>query len=236
MRRLEQFEHENPDKTAYVFVTSLPFHLDLSAPANLTAAPFGLGMPDFNRPGFNRLVDRWRDEQKHADAFGVAESCATYLKLPSTFDGGLPSEAFGRQSNRILIGETYEFDNGVATVTTVCVSEPEKMIYVGTADGQILRQPMTDAELADYRAHPEGYFGRLQSPNRKVTEPYELFKFFMDSYGSLTRYEILARFAGSPELPRLETLDLEQLRGEYCDALVWTSGMFKPRVSPSNAV
>jgi len=31
------------------------------------------------------------------------------LRFPSTFDGSLPSEAFGRQSSRVLIGETYFF-------------------------------------------------------------------------------------------------------------------------------
>jgi hypothetical protein len=231
-RRLLQFERENPDKAAYVFVTAMPFHLDLLAPAVLAASPLGIGMPDFNRPGMARLVDRWRQEQKHLDAFDIAESCSHYLRIPSTFDGGLPSESFGRQSNRIIIGETYAFETGVATVSTACVSEPEKAIYVGTTDGLLLRQPMTDADLADYRAHPEGYFGRVQSPNRKVNHPYELFQFFMDSYGNLAREEILQRFANSPELPRLEQLELSELRAEYCDAMVWASGMFKPMANP----
>jgi hypothetical protein len=65
-----------------------------------------------------------------------------------------------------------------------------------------------------------------------VNHPYELFQFFMDSYGNLAREEILQRFANSPELPRLEQLELSELRAEYCDAMVWASGMFKPMANP----
>lgn len=232
VRRLEAFERLNPAQRAYVFVTSTPFHLDLAAPAGLAVAAWGVGMPDFNRSGFARLADRWKQEQNHLDAFDVAAAWSKYLQLPATFDGRLPSESFGRESNRIIIGETYAFATGVATVSTACVSEPEKMIYVGTTDGQLLRQPMTEADLADYRAHPEGYFGRVQPPGKKVEHPYELFQFFMDSYGKLSREDILKRFAGSPELPRLEALSVENLRAEYCDAMVWASGMFKSTPPP----
>jgi hypothetical protein len=53
-RRLERYEQKelNEGETAYVFVTNLNFHRDLEGPAQLAVFPFGLGMPDFNRPGF----------------------------------------------------------------------------------------------------------------------------------------------------------------------------------------
>src|SRR5262245_19436311 len=64
--------------------------------------PFGLGMSDFNRPGMIRLSDAYRNKQKHIDAFEIGQAFLQYTNLPSTFDGSLPSEAFGGASNRVI--------------------------------------------------------------------------------------------------------------------------------------
>jgi hypothetical protein len=49
-------------------------------------------------------------------------------------------------------------------ITYVSVHESEKAAFIAVtaADGtsQILRQPMSDSELVDYKAHPEAYFGK----------------------------------------------------------------------------
>ena len=95
-----------------------------------------------------------------------------------------------------MIGETYLFEGVqnlsgsaegdlIATVTTATVSNSEKMVYIGVTDQNdrscILREPITDQQLADYRAHPEAYFGRLQQAGEEFSTPYELFEFFMES-------------------------------------------------------
>ena len=59
------------------------------------------------------------------------EAYKGYPKLPDTFDGSLPSEAFNDNPQYLKIGETYFFegvdDKGlVATVTSATVSETEK--------------------------------------------------------------------------------------------------------------
>ncbi len=131
-KRLEQYEaKELPEGTrAYVFVTNMSYHRDLHGPPVGSALPFGLGMPDFNRPGFMRLREGYARKQKHIHAHNIGEMFGKYLQFPQTFDGRLPSEAFGKSPGRVLIGETYRFGDGkggeiVGTVTTASVSEQE---------------------------------------------------------------------------------------------------------------
>jgi SEC-C motif len=70
IRRLERYEtNELPaGTTAYLFVANMAFHRGLNAAPQSVAVPFGLGMPDFNRPGMIRLSDAYRNKQKHIDA------------------------------------------------------------------------------------------------------------------------------------------------------------------------
>ena len=57
-KRLEQHEKKELPQgvSAYVFVTNFPFHRRLSEPASLVGVPYGLGIPDFNRPAVRRCV------------------------------------------------------------------------------------------------------------------------------------------------------------------------------------
>ena len=135
----------------------------------ISALPFGLGMPDFNRPGYFRLSEIYRQKQKHIDAHNIGEALQKYPCLPTTFDGRLPSEAFGRSSSRVIIGETPTLEDGtIGTVTTAMMSETEKRVYSGDSRGRIFSQPISEDELADYKAHPEAYFGRIQPVSKKI--------------------------------------------------------------------
>ena len=186
--RLEQYEaRELADGvTAYLMVTNMPFHRELDRPVVTAICPFGIGLPDFNRPGYYRLAASYRRRQRHIDAHKIAEALAAYPQLPSTFDGRLPSEAFGRGRERIAIGQTYFFDSigykgMAATVTSACVDEPNKRVVVAvTAEdgrGFTLSEPMTEEQLAEYKTCPETYFGKIVPVSKKATTPYELFGF-----------------------------------------------------------
>ena len=125
IRRLEQYEQKElpQDENAYLFVTNLPYHRLLNEetsnnPLALTALPFGIGIHDFNRPGYYRLSEAHRLKQKHIDAYDIGNSLQKYPQLPSTFDGSLPSETFYGANGRVLIGETCTFKD--ADGTTHC--------------------------------------------------------------------------------------------------------------------
>jgi hypothetical protein len=229
--RLEQYEAKELQAgvTAYVFVTNLPFHRMLKEHPVVTAIPLGLGMPDFNRPGFFRLSEVYRLRQKHIDAHHIGTALAKYAQLPSTFDGGLPSESFGGCASRVIIGETYFFENlgdggTVGTVTAATVNDQGTETYLGITDqngvGQILRKPMSEQELADYRAHPDAYFGRVQPVQKEVTDRYELFEWFMECHKGLSRQTLLERLAAAPNFDALESLDDGELLAAYCEGWV----------------
>jgi hypothetical protein len=182
-------------------------------------------LPDFNRPGYYRLAETYRSRQRHIDAYKVAEAFAAYPQLPSTFDGRLPSEAFGRGRERITIGQTYFFEDigekgMVATVTSACVDEVNKRVVVGTDGGHLLTEPMTDEQFAEYKAYPEAYFGKIMSVSKKVTTPYELFEFWLESHKHLPREQLLTQLAAHPNIEALRMMSTEDLLVEYAEAMV----------------
>jgi hypothetical protein len=191
--------------------------------------PFGLGLPDFNRPGYYRLAETYRRNRRHIDALKIGEALAAYPQLPSTFDGRLPSEVFGRGQERIAIGQTYFFDSigekGMpATVTAASVDEVNKQVVVGvTALGggsYLLAEPMTDEQLTEYKAYPEAYFGKVMPVSKKVTTPYELFEFWLESHKNLSRGQLLIQLARHPNIEALRSMSTEDLLVEYAEGMV----------------
>jgi hypothetical protein len=165
--RLERYEAGEmaAGVTGYLMITNMSFHRELNRPGATAICQFGIGIPDFNRPGYYRLAGTCRSRQRHIDADRVAEALAAYPQLPSTFDGRLPSEAFGRGRERITIGQTCCFEDigekgMVATVTSACIDDVNKRVVIGTDGGHFLTEPMTDEQLAEYKAYPETYFGK----------------------------------------------------------------------------
>jgi hypothetical protein len=225
--RLERYEEKELDagKKAYVFVTNVGFHRKLDAIPQPAAAPFGLGLPDFNRPGYYRLSEIYRKKQLHIDAFEIGDAFLQYSKFPNSFDGSLPSEIAGRKSERIIIGETYFFEDAapgglLATVTTAFVNEEQKKVFIGTNTGHILTESMNDTDLADFKAHPDAYFGRIVPIQKNITDPYELFEWFMDAQKGMSRESLLKQFADAPNIEEIKQLSDKDLLAEYCELLV----------------
>jgi hypothetical protein len=244
-KRLEQYEAKETvaGTQAYVFVTNMSYHRNLDELPAGSALPFGLGMPDFNRPGYLRLREGHALKMKHIDAHHIGEMFGKYLQFPQTFDGGLPSEAFGQGTGRVLIGETYRFGDGnggeiVGTVTTASVSEEESRVYIGVtgSDGvaRILSNPLSPDELADYRANREAYFGRIQPVGRKITSRVEFFDWLMSTNKNLPREELLGRLARAPDIDALRSATNDELLAAYCEGMVaaFEASGFKTDAAP----
>tara|TARA_R110000824_G_scaffold3839_5_gene18338 strand:- start:1267 stop:2937 length:1671 start_codon:yes stop_codon:yes gene_type:complete len=237
-KRLSKYEkNELPEgEQAYLFVTNLNFHKNPERLAQLVAWPVGLGIPDFNRAGLYRLSDRYLQDQKHADAFRVAEGMSKILTWPSTFDGSLPSVGLGGERPPIQIGESYNFEgagpNGedmAGTVTSAIMQEAEKsvMVAVYSADGKsyLLKEPVSDAQLTDYRAHPDAYFGEIVRPQKEAKTPQDMFEFLMHAYAEMSREKLLEHLQG--RIPNAETMHTDQLRAIYCEGMVDSLGVFE---------
>jgi hypothetical protein len=215
--------------TAYLFVTNIGFHRNPDGAPAPVMLPFGLGIPDFNRPGYVRLSEIYRQKRKHIDAHHIGESFLNYNKFPTTFDGSLTSEAFGAASSRVKIGESYLFQNvggvdmvGTVTYATVHESEKKTAIAATFTDGtsRILMQPMTDAELADYKAHPDAYFGKILPVPKRAENQYELFEFFVEANKGLDRATLLQRLGRPSDFDPHGAVSDADLLAEYCEALV----------------
>jgi hypothetical protein len=237
-KRLERYERNElkVGERAYIFVTNANFHKNLDTPAQLLSVPFGLGMPDFNRPGKYRLSERYRQDKVHADALRVAEGFSKLLSFPSTFDGSLPSVGLQSERPPVVIGANYNFEgagpNGediVGVVGDACVLEAEKAVIIAVSrpdgSGFLLKEPMSDRQFADYKAHPDAYFGKVVRPPKKAETPQDLFEFFMDAYKELPRDKLLEHLNG--RLPNAEQMDVDELRAVYCEGLVSMSGFYR---------
>lgn len=233
-KKLDMREKDlEPGQFAYVFLTNVPFHRALdSEHSGKVIMAYGLGIPDFSKSGHYRLPEIYQRKQKHIDAHNIVEAFGKYPQLPSTFDGTLPSEAFNKTSQRVLIGETYLFEDigksgVIGTVTAATVSANEKEIYfaITTEDGksQILTRPMTEDELIDYKNHPEAFLGKIQRPPKKTEEPYDLFEFFVDSYRETPKERLLEFMKDAPDFDALIKMQQFDLVLECCERWVATA-------------
>ena len=228
--RLERYEQESLTSVkAYVFVTNMAFHRHLDTAPGMAAFVFGLGMPDFYRPGAIRVTDAYRQKQKHIDAYVIAESIENYCVFPSTFDGKLPSESLGRPTSRVKIGETYHFPDAApggitGTVTSATVEEDSKRVLAGVAssDGQshLIWIPMSDADFGEYSQFRDAYFGQVVPVQKNPKTPFELFEWLMETHKTTPRGNILGWLSAAPNAEELAKLSDDDLRMTYCEGLV----------------
>lgn len=223
--KIERHEgRQNSEQRAYVFITNLPFHHSLREEnIGISILGHGLCIPDFAKPGVYRLREIYRQKQNHIDAHDVMEALKSYPKLPATFDGSLPSRLKGNPYDRIIIGESYFFegiggDKGeIATVTSACVNEKEKIAYIGTSDGRVLTKQMSEDEMDDYRSHPEAYFGIVQRRPKEAKSYYELFEFFLGAYKNTSKERLLELMKDAPDIDLLKNMNQADLAIEYCE-------------------
>lgn len=235
VRRLEAREKDlRKGQEAYVFVTNMAFHHALDSQSTIREAlAFGLGMPDFSKPGPVALPDWYKRKQRHIDAHSIFESCRSYPQIPSTFDGSPPSESF-ENSKRLLVGETYFFEDAgedgvLGTVTSVAVVEEEKRAYVAVIDlnrnqSKILTNELSDRELEDYQTFGDAYFGESKNRGHKSNDIFELYEWMVEIYSNTDRKKLLEMAKSHPDYEALTKLRKEDLVLRICEG--WAISIF----------
>jgi hypothetical protein len=228
VKRLERYERDElaSEKCAYVFVTNFPFHRDLLGRIQMQALPFGVGIPDFNRPVSLPLIEMYRRRQKHIDAFNIVEFM--HLQIPMTFDGSLESEAFGGLQ-RAKIGDTHNFPDvnggefqGTISCATVNETACEAIYAVLGADGQtrLITEKMAPQQVAEYALHKESYFGETKAPMvRKPKDPLAWFEWFLDTYRHTPRQKLEEWLQGAIPPDQLAKMTDEEMALFYCEGL-----------------
>lgn len=213
------------DVSAYIFVTNFNFHYRLNEEKQwLSTLPYGLGMSDFisNKP--IRLIDWYKNKQKHIDAHNIIYSFNDYLNFPQTFDGTMPSERLGKTGNRIIIGEKYFFedigDNGaVATVTEATIDEQNKKIII-IADGKYLMYcPISDDELSDFKRHRDAYFGKIHRQGRESNNIFEFYENIVEMHMSFSKASTLKHMESWPNYNDIKNMDKKDIVLLYCESI-----------------
>jgi len=86
----------------------------------------------------------------------------------------------------------------------------------------LLAEPISDEALADYKAHPEAFFGAIQPVGRKTENIYELFEFFIDCYKATPKEKLLELMQDAPDIGALRQMEQPDLAIEYAERCLAT--------------
>jgi len=228
MRRFEALDpHAQRLPPAYIFFTNTPWehHLD-SAGWRRLALGDGFHIDEFKVdhefPSLRAAID---GRQAHIEMHELLKSMGAHSDIPVTFNGESPELAFENSEARLTIGESYLVPgpDGVeveGVLTSAAVMEKEKIAIcsLDPADGRgfIFSAPLSDAELAARRRHPDTFFGEV-SRNRKAETVLDLYDFFLETYIRTPKAKLLEFLAGAQDIEYLATLDQAELASVYCE-------------------
>lgn len=218
-----------PTESAYVILTnrsdhhhqdSARFRFDIVA-AGYKIADFGHGKP------FDSFIAQYRAKERHIAVYRMLESLRDHAKIPSTFDGELPSVAFGESDPPVKVGERYIFEaqdgKGIeTTVTMVTVDEKERRILVGTDTGYVFQHPISDGLLADYRDYGYLVFSDSENRTRHVRDPFEMFEFVLDGYRKTPKDRLLQLMKDRSDISDLELKDQDELALIFAEGTVYS--------------
>ena len=232
VRAADQLEHyqghpDAPKPSAYVFITNMAFHRHLEARPISVIAPIGFRIPDFNKAAPITVIEKYRQDKKHQDAYDIARSLHSLHEFPATFDGTLPSETLHGEPQRILIGEKYEFVDpegpivGVVRSATVVENTREVWVSVETERGhQMHREKMTDAAFDEWRNNKAAYFGEIQDVPSHAKTPYEMYRRFMEMFADYDRKALALQIGKAADDPGLAHMSDVELREQISNGLL----------------
>ncbi len=233
-----------PLPDAYLVVTNTPWHHHLEAQIFRCAAMSdGFQIPDFKGDAvFPSLRAAIEARERHIEMHELLRSMKDHSDIPSTFDGEIPEFAFGEGAPRLQIGQRYLVKDADGTerpglLTTATVAEAERTAYCGLSfdDGKaaIYTWPLSDAEMAAWRRHPDTFFGEVGQRTTKADGPLDLYDFFYNSYRQTPRERLLELLAGARDIGELQQLGQPALASIYAERCVNSVMAQKPaRVLP----
>jgi len=166
--------------------------------------------------------------------FALMKSVQTHYEIPSTFDGEMPQLAFQDSGGlaRLQFGRTYLIPTAdgpeVPGRLYDAVLQEETKQVVGcyqleTGENILARCPISDVELAAYRAYPETFFGEVRRPVRHAKTLVDWCDFFYESYKDTPRDKLLEWLSRAPDIERLRTLPQEDLAIIICERWAYSA-------------
>src|ERR1022692_3836917 len=192
LRRFEgRLLNGSPLPPAYLVVTNRPFDHNLDGADTRCSALFeGFQIPDFKSgAAFPSLRAAHRAKLAHADLHQLMSSMRKHSEIPVTFDGQAPELAFAEQQPRLTVGEFYlvpdsegDQQRGRLIQAVVLGTSAMGTYALDTGQSVIASTPLTEAEVAAYRRHPDTFFGVHHKVSGSAKTPLDLFDFFLDGY------------------------------------------------------
>lgn len=219
--------NRSPTEAAYVILTNHPHHYHLmDSHTGSAVVAVGYKIPDFGHgKEFKSFRDIYHAKQKHIEIHNLINSLKIHYDAPSTFDGSLPSETFHGKPNLYKIGSSHFFEEignsgSIATITTATISKAEKLIYLGTDNGHVIRRPISDEELEDYMKFPDVFFGVEYTQGKSIDDPYEMFEWLLRSYSKTPKKKLLEFMKEWPDFEKYKSITQEELALIYCEGCV----------------
>ncbi len=88
-------------------------------------------------------------------------------------------------------------------MTSATVDEAKKILYIGTDKGQILTRPITEDELADYRNHPDTFFGVVHKQSIRTDSEYDFYEHMVDIHTLSPKSSILKQIENWYDVDKL---------------------------------
>jgi hypothetical protein len=160
---------------------------------------------------------------KYRDIFWLADAWKVANTVPTTFDGSPPEllSQDGQPQKTVQVGDMLLMPNeaGIEVATRVedIVSIGDKatvVVHDIAANKRWLAQfPLSEAEVAAAAHFTDAVFGKsgTRLPLRE-TDPFDLYDFFLDTYGTITQEQADKLCAETPAFQRYKSLPLKEAR------------------------
>lgn len=226
---------------AYVFMTNHPatHHLDGTAFRSSVLIE-GFHIPDFKCDAkFLSLRAAIVARDAHIEMERLGRSIQDHSDVPATFDGEAPELAYQQEEPRLRIGSRYLVPDSSGLLVpglleSAVVLETERVAFGSYAldDGRrvMVKAPLTDAEMAAHRRHPDTFFGVIQEVGKQAKDPIDLYDFCLATYSKSTKDKLLEFLAGAPDIDRLRSLDQPALAREYAERFAYATMVLPGRV------
>lgn len=223
---------DTPFDPAYVIVTNHAFHNNLEmVGAGTQMLGAGFRIHDFGHgvqyQGFWAYL---KAKERHAEMVALLDSMREHYEIPATFDNEIPELAFQEEGAlpRLKIGTRYLVPTedggeapGVLEEATVLETEKKAYCVYKMDDGKraIVTAPMSDAEIAGWKKHPETFFGQIRPHSRTIKTELELMEFLWGSYQKTPREKLLGWLANAADFERLKAMPDDELAATYCERI-----------------
>jgi hypothetical protein len=172
-----------------------------------------------------------RARENHVEMFDLEKSIIDHAFVPSTFDGQLPSAAFGDGTMpRLMIGHRYLVPDqegkeipGVLEDALVITNERRAYGILKLDNGKRVKAslPLTPDQLDDYQRHPDTFFGVYKKVAGKSDDPIDLFDFFYETYKETPKERLLDFVKDAPDFENFRHLSQGELAETVCERWVY---------------